>query len=231
MITAHIIRFSKGVSPPRPLIGMQTGGFPAGFYPARRAHRLAENKRMPAAGIKYHTVNHLRLVNNIQLRIFLHPPAVRRHAAFWNDGRQTVSRFAGELIDRQLRDEMDQQLALMRRGENIGQNQRRRSMLGTYLLAQPYRVIRGFCGVQMRALASENGAGPSGKDGFQQEIIREVRTHHTHTVHEQKRERIQVEPSGSDRVSAESARRIADQVLERVERKLRLDRERSGIFR
>ncbi len=231
MITAHTIRFSQGVRPPRPLAGMHSGGFPAGFYPVRRTRRPAAERAAPAAGVKYHTVNHLHLVNHIRLRVSLHPPAVQRHTAFWGGGRKAVSRFAGELIDRQLRDELDQQLALMRRGENIGQNQRRRAMLGNYLLAQPYRVIRAFYGVQMRALASENGAGLSGRDGFQQEIIREVHTRQTHTVHEQKREQVLVEPSGSGQVSAENARRIADQVLERVERKLRLDRERMGIFR
>lgn len=171
--------------------------------------------------------NHLRVVNHIlfHMRIHTEKPSL----VPFQQQKQGV-RFVQNTVDQLLREQLDRELLLMERGENIAANQRRRAVLRRALEQKPARIIRHFYGVQMRILAGESPSVQ--QDGFQPDIIREEHTRTTQTVYEhhyQQTAPVQQQlPQG--RITAPDIRRVADQVIRQLDQRMKLQRDRNGIW-
>lgn len=176
--------------------------------------------------------NNLKIINNISMRVVALPSMQKVHRGARLDlGRsKTIAELAGAVIDSAIRGEIDKELSVMRRGENIGINRRRILAAGRYVNRQSSRIYQSFYGARMRLAPSTSTDEKSGGDGFHSDIIHERQTSVTHTSFEQHNTRIVGQDGASTRLREESARQIAEQVFNRVERKLRTDRERLGIF-
>lgn len=232
-MTAHVIRFCAKLSPARGLRPPQGGRLKEGYCPARLGHApKAQGGSDPAPSILRHSyVANVHTVNNILLRVSFFPAGAPggTHRPVLPAGAGTVRAFAGAFLDCLLRREIERQIALMKRGENIGENQLRRRSLGRYLAAGHYRVLRRFYSVQLLHYAKAACFPQEEPFPFQTDIITERRTQITKNTYEQHNS-TQILRPGGEAEETRSASAIADQVFQRVQRKMRLDRERSGRF-
>lgn len=170
------------------------------------------------------------MTNQILMRISLFSGAGQRTPFLSaSENRQTLSSYANTLLDMALREQLEQELLLMKRGENLNPNRRRRDVIRRYLAAEPYRVIRGFYTAQMNLISGgTEGAGAS-PTPFYQDIIHQKQTSITHTSYEQHNTAI-IQQDAKEPSNQKAAQQLADQVFRRVERKLRMERERLGRF-
>lgn len=198
-----------------------------GFFPPPMV--LLKSGRAPSwAGHKSITniTNHLRLVNNILLRISL-PKTVMKSALL--PGGERTAMLVSETVDNALRTQLDRELLLMERGENIAANQRRRAMLQKTLETRPVRVVERFYSAQMRVLAN-SPAGAKESSGFSGDIIHEQNIRNNRTVYEQHTEQVIQGRSEASPTSAQEVQRIADQVMRQLDRRMKLQRDRNGIW-
>ncbi len=171
--------------------------------------------------------NHLRVVNHILFHIHFYkekPEQVPFHQQ--KQGLQ----FVQNTMDQFLREQLDRELLLMERGENIAANQRRRAVLRRALEQKPARIIRNFYGVQMRILAGEPSSAQ--REGFQPDMIREEHTRTTHTVYEHHYQQFVPEQRqfSQSQVTVPDIRRVADQVIRQLDKRMKLQRDRNGIW-
>lgn len=170
--------------------------------------------------------NHLRVVNHILFHMRFHAEKPAR--GLFYQQKQGLQ-FVQNTIDQFLREQLDRELLLMERGENIAANQRRRAVLRRALEQKPARIIRNFYGVQMRILAGESPS--AGQDGFQPDIIREEHTRTTQTVYEHHYQQpVPDQQVSQGRIAAPDIRRVADQVIRQLDQRMKLQRDRNGIW-
>lgn len=195
---------------PAPMVLLKSTG-----APSRAAHKSITN-----------ITNNLRLVNNILLRISL-PNTVMKSVLL--PGGKRTAMLVFETVDSALRMQLDRELLLMERGENVAANQRRRVMLQKTLETKPVRVVERFYSAQMRILAN-SPAGAQEPPGFSGDIIHEQNIKNSRTVYEQHTEQVvQGRPEDSP-ASAREVQRIADQVIRQLDRRMKLQRDRNGIW-
>lgn len=202
-------RLCRGFFPP-PMVLLKSGG-----APSRGVHKSITN-----------ITNHLRLVNNILLRISL-PKTVMKSALL--PGGKRTAMLVSETVDSALRMQLDRELLLMERGENIAANQRRRVMLQKNLETKPVRVVERFYSAQMRILAN-SPAGAQEPPGFSGDIIHEQNIRNNRTVYEQHTEQVVQGRAEASPASAREVQRIADQVIRQLDRRMKLQRDRNGIW-
>lgn len=185
----------------------------------------------PLRGVTANVTNNLRAVNNISIRVTLQAS----NSAAVAQGRTCVSfgsvnSVAQTIIDDALRKEIDRELTLMERGENIGSNQRRLNRMRAYLNAKPYHVIHNFYGVHMHNPAGMDATPQAEERPFYTDIVREKSVQETHSVSEIHLRRETEPQTRPDAERNADAKNIAGQVLEQVEKHLRLEQERRGVW-
>ncbi|WP_411676833.1 hypothetical protein [Caproicibacter sp.] len=173
--------------------------------------------------------NNLKTVNHISVRVMIRQNArmkENRAGAVWG----SVGAAAQAIIDGALQREIDRELTLMERGENIGSNQRRLNRMRAYLNAKPYHVVRNFYAVHMHNPTHAESASATAGEPFYTDIVREKSVRDTRSVseiHLNAESAAQPQPDGCRGVDA---KKIAGQILEQVEKRMRLDQERRGIW-
>lgn len=221
----HVLRTVPGLKAPAakkpPMPGR--GG---GFYPARRSLLI---RRTPAARqgtCVTNITNHLRLVNHLLVRVRLVGAGGAGPAAapVWK-----TAGVVSAVLDATLREQLERELALMERGENIGANQRRRAMLRRTLETKPARIVRNFYAVQMRTLTQNSSAARTTEEDFYSDIVHE-RTHTSDRYYEQHTERVIERASKASPAGEQEVQRIADQVMRQLDKRMKLQRDRNGIW-
>lgn len=174
--------------------------------------------------------NNLRFYNQVIVKLSLNQSVkAYGNAAAFHGHAPDVRTFTQNLIDRELRREMDSEIAIMARGENIAANQRRQRMLGKYLLSKPYCVIKNFYGVQMQKLSSDIPAGVRQEDNvFYSDIVHERVDKTIYSPAQTQIERVDVPHTPLAAISGADMNRIATQAARQVEKKMRTERERNG---
>lgn len=219
------------LKPKPPRIQIRTLHFQGRFSSARMLplqDRL-ENPVHPALRIfqianQYHTLNQFRIMLRFLPSEKTGPfplPALRL---------QPIAALASETLDQALREQLERELALLERGENIAPNQRRKRMLQKQLGRKPAAVIRRFYSAQMQVLAPAASETPAEEPGFFpdiiQEKIKEVREFHTEQLLPLPADS-RLEPDG---ISPRQTDRIAEQVFRKLEQKLKIQKHRNGLW-
>lgn len=215
---------------PAPLIHAvrQPNPFRKGFWGVSMAPLLRSSMARPVEHkIITNVTNHLRVVNHILFHMRFHTE--KPGMVPFRQQKQGLQ-FVQNTIDQFLREQLDRELLLMERGENIAANQRRRAVLRRALEQKPARIIRNFYGVQMRILAGESPSAQ--QEGFHPDIIREEHTRTTQTVYEHHYQQSvpQQRQLSQGRVTAPDIRRVADQVIRQLDQRMKLQRDRNGIW-
>lgn len=202
-----------------------------GFGGARRT--LLRDGSAARAPIRRVTVtNSIRLASQVCVRVTLlttgsgpaPPPGGGARAGALRD-------FAQQAIDAALREAIDQELAVMERGENVAANQRRMALMTGWLRQKPTRTVERFYAARMLAMPPGAPVRTAGARDFSSDIAVERPVRVERRVVERHSEKIvERTPAASPGVSADSAGRVADIVVERLERKMRNDRERRGVW-
>lgn len=221
----HVLRTVPGLKAPAvkkpPMPGR--GG---GFYPARRILLI---RRAPAARqgtCVTNITNHLRLVNHLLVHVRI---AGGAHVA--GAAAAPVWKTAGvvsAVLDAVLREQLERELALMERGENIGANQRRRAMLRRTLETKPSRIVRNFYAVQMRTLTRDSSATEKTEEFYSDIVHERVQTNHRY--YEQRTERVIESAPKAAPVGEQEVHRIADQVMRQLDKRMKLQRDRNGVW-
>ena len=203
------------------------------FFPARRTLRTNANAgavpQRASALAHNHSVTNMRILNHVLLHITVHPNVGAAAPRQGIMAEKTIRSFAGNTIDDALRQELDRQLAFMRRGENLGENRRRRLMLDQYLRYRVSPAAPWFYSAPMvHQTAGDSRARPE-NPAFHSDIIHERQTNVTSTTLYRREIAVAAsQPTVQPARSGEQAKEIADQVYRRVEQQLRMSRERSG---
>lgn len=228
---AHTIAVSRLAT--APLLREKKNIFSKGFYrPARLIFPpgLAQGQAT-ASSVKNNFVSNVKVVNNMLLRISVYSRGGTGGQSAWPLLRDnSIASFAGRQIDMALCNELDNQLALMKRGEDIGENQRRRKLISKHLASKPYHVMRNFYSTRLQN--SPIGAvGERAPDAsFHEDILTEHRTQNYQNSFEQKHTCIVERDADFGAKEQVVAKKLADQVFLRVQRHMRISQERTGRF-
>lgn len=201
------------------------------FYGASMIALQANRSPGNAAAIKQirNITNNLRFYNQVCIRVSLyHSANAHVNTSALRGHLPDVKSFAANLIDGALRQELDRETAVMARGENVAANQRRRRVLGNYLLSKPYRTIKNFYGTSMQKLSSFPAEASRESNAFHSDIIHERTDKTVYTQTQTQIERVTAPPSYSASISNGDLNRIVTQAAKQVERKMRTERERNG---
>lgn len=172
--------------------------------------------------------NNLRLVSHVLLRVQINGGQKVSNAAIYPAATRAL--LVTEAVDEALRVQLERELALMERGENVAANQRRRQMLRRTLEARPAKVIRNFYAVQMHTLATSATPPASEGEGFQSDILHERTETKNRTVYERRTEQVVQTVPGASPAGEREVQRIADQVLKQLDRRMKLRQDRNGIW-
>lgn len=231
-MTPNILTTKSGtIAPIKPLIQPIFCRVGKDFSGTRLAYlnpvrQCASNKRVTT-----NITNNLRAVNNISVRVMIcQSTGAAQGRSRTGVSLRDVSAVAQTVVDDALRGEIDRELTLMERGENIGSNQRRLNRMKAYLNSKPYHVIRNFYAVHMHNPAGVEPALQNQKEPFYTDIIREKSVQETRSVSKiHLKEETGPQPQ-TDVARSTDAKKIAGQVLEQVEKRMRLDQERRGVW-
>lgn len=230
----HTLKFTARIKAAKPISPPHCGVVGEDYYSAKKTLLRNGNNRerslFSGKGVINIVNNKLHIVNNIAFRIFFSSSKAHMRTGAELSRAKAVAEFAGAAIDNALKEKIDRELSVMQRGENIASNRRRRIMLKHYLSEKPYGEFRGFYGARMQYINGSSVSSERGNDGFHSDIIHERQTKTTHTAYEQHSTQIIRQEGVPARAQDESARQIAEQVFNRIERKMRTDKERIGLF-
>lgn len=223
---------SGAIAPPKPLIQPLFCHVGRDFSGARMSLFNPAGQSAPSfRGVTTNITSTLKTVNNISVRVMILQSSAAeasrvRSGIYFRD----VNAAAQMVIDDALRREIDRELTLMERGENIGSNQKRLNRMRAYLNSRPYHVIRNFYAVHMHNPVGGEAASGTAGEPFYTDIVREKSVRDTRSVseiHLNAEIAAQPQPDGCRGVDA---KKIAGQVLEQVEKRMRLDHERRGVW-
>lgn len=222
---------SCAIASAKPLIQPISSRIWKNFSGARMLLPLTENKNMPSSNISTNIINNLRAVNNVAVQVTVLGSNGTASGRVQPSGiYKSVNSVAQTVIDDALKHEIDRELTLMKRGENIGSNQRRINQMRTYLNAKPYHVIRNFYAVHMNHKADSKTTQKAQEEPFYTDIIREKSVKESRSINEYHLSKKIDSPPQTNVGQNTDVKKIAGQVLEQVEKRMKLNQERRGVW-